>query len=159
MHSTVASTNVSFNFLKGSSDFLNIVLDNINSAVLILNNKMELISFNDAIKTLFPSATNKELKFVRCGEALGCAYHIDEQKDCGNTSRCRDCELRKSAIASYAEDKTTSFKKIERPFYNEDNEKINVKLQYSTRLFPFESEKYIIMVLESLPCDRIANIY
>ncbi|WP_075589707.1 hypothetical protein [Labilibacter marinus] len=154
MENLTTSTNVSFSFLKGSSEFLNIILDNINSCVLLLNNKMELVSFNDAIKTLFPLSRQSDLKFIKCGEAIGCAHQVDEQTECGSTTKCRDCELRISALSSYINDSVTQFKKIERPFYNESGEKINIKLQYSTRLFPFETEKYIIMVLESLPYDK-----
>ncbi len=150
MKSTITSTNVTFNFLKGSSNFLNLVVNNINSCVLLLNKKMELVAFNDAINTLFPRTKNSDPQYVRCGEAIGCAYHIDEQKDCGSTSRCKDCELRISAISSYIDNKVTPFTKIVRPFYNE---KINIKLQYSTRLFLFEGERYVMMVVESLNCD------
>jgi len=153
MRRTIAATNVTFNFLKGSSEFLNLVLDNINSCVLLLNNKMELVAFNDAINTLFPKTKKSDIRFVRCGEAIGCAFQIEEQKDCGNTSRCKDCELRVSAISSYVENTVTHFKQIERPFYNDKNEKINIKLQYSTRLFKFEGEKYVMMVIESLEHD------
>ncbi len=151
---SIASTNVSFNFLKGSPDFLNIILNNINSCVLLLNNKMELIAFNNAINTLFPRTINSDIKYVRCGEAIGCAYQVEQQKDCGKTTKCRDCELRVSALSSYMDNKVTQFRTIVRPFYNNKNEKINKMFQYSTRLFPFEQERYIIMLVENLPYNE-----
>jgi sigma-B regulation protein RsbU (phosphoserine phosphatase) len=146
-------TNVSFNFLKGSTEFLNIVLENINSCVLLLNNKMELISFNDAISTIFPRTKNTNLNYKRCGEAIGCAYQIEEATDCGKTSHCKNCELRTNAMSSYL-DNTVSYKKnIIRPFYNDKNEKIYCHLQYTTRSFTFQNEKYILMLIESIHND------
>ena len=95
MNTNVALTNVSFNFLKGSPEFLELILENINSAVLLLNNKMQLISFNNAFTTIFPLNKDKNLAFVKCGEAIGCAYQVEEQKECGKTSNCRNCEIKK----------------------------------------------------------------
>lgn len=149
MITDLASTNVSFNFLRGSTDFLTLILDNINSCVLLLNNKMELIAFNNALTTLFPRNKLNNLNYIKCGEAIGCAYQIEERKECGNTTKCRTCEIRVSAITSYLENKFTSNKEIIRPFYNENNEKIYKKLRYSVRLFPFKGEKYIILLIES----------
>jgi len=151
MTTITTHTNVSFNFLKGSSDFLNLILNNINSCVLFLNSHMELIAFNDAIKVMFPMSNNCNLKYKRCGEAIGCAHQIEEQKDCGKTSKCRDCELRKSAMDAYLENRTTYKKRILRPFYTEQNIKVNKLLQYTSKLFSFEGDKYILLLIESVP--------
>ncbi len=151
MNTAVSLTNVSFSFLKGSPDFLQAVLDNINSCVLLLNNKMELVAFNNALTTLFPNSRNKDVRYVRCGEALGCAFQVEEATECGKTSKCCDCELRTDALLSYVNNTVINFKKLERPFYNDKHQKINKKIQYSSRLFPFENDKYIILLIESLP--------
>ncbi len=145
----IALTNVSFNFLKGSHKFLELILDNINSAVLLLNNKMELISFNNALITMFPKNKDKNLTLVRCGEAIGCAYQVEEQKDCGKTSNCRKCELRISAISTYLNNTTTFRKRITRPFYLENNQKVFMNLQYTTKYFAYDNDKYIVMLIES----------
>ncbi len=150
MMTSVALTNVSFNFLKGSPEFLDLVLDNINSAVLLLNNKMQLISFNNALFDVFSKNKEKDLKYVRCGEAMGCAYQVEEQKQCGETSKCKTCELRLSAISTYLENTTTFRKEITRPFYLDNNEKVNMKLQYTTKYFAFENDKYILMLIECM---------
>lgn len=145
----IALTNVSFNFLKGSQEFLNLILNNINSAVLLLNNKMELVSFNDALITIFPKNKDKDLKFVRCGEAIGCAYQVEEQTDCGTTTKCRHCELRLSAISTYLNNTSTLRKEIIRPFYIDDKNKVDMRIQYTTKLFAYEGEKYIVLLVES----------
>ena len=142
--------NVSFSFLKGSSDFLNIVLDNISVCVLLCDKDMKLRVFNDAMKTLFSNKKNEDLLYMRCGEAIGCAYQIDEQKNCGETSRCSKCELRVAALTSYASNEPVFKERITRPFYNFENQKVDKHLQFSTRLFLFEGEKYIMLMIEDV---------
>jgi hypothetical protein len=150
MKSNLTSTNVSFDFLKNSNEFLYDVINNINSCILLLNNKMELQAFNDALKTIFSDKTDEELMYQRCGEALGCAYHVEEQQDCGKTSQCNNCELRISALTSYMDDKTIYKEHIIRPFYNQVNQKVEKHLQFSTRFFNYLEEKYIILIIDDI---------
>jgi sigma-B regulation protein RsbU (phosphoserine phosphatase) len=149
----ISLTNESFDMLKGSSSFLNLVLNNITSCVLLLNQKMELQAFNDATKTIFSNKQDEHLLYKRCGEAIGCAYHIEEAKNCGETSRCCSCELRIAAIKSYMEDCDVYKDFVERPFYKCSGEKVMKQLQFSTRVFRDHNEKYIIMIV-----DDISNI-
>jgi len=153
MKTNIALTNVSFNFLKGSQEFLELILENINCSVLLLNNHMQLISFNNAFFTMFPKNKDKDLSLVRCGEAIGCAYQVEEQKECGDTSNCRNCELRLSAISTYLNNTSTFRKKITRPFYLNNNKKVNLDLQYTTKNFAFEGDKYIVMLIECMDLE------
>jgi nitrogen fixation/metabolism regulation signal transduction histidine kinase len=146
----ISLTNESFDMLKGSSSFLNLVINNITSCVLLLNQKMELQAFNDATKTIFSNKLNEHLLYKRCGEAIGCAYQIEEAKNCGETSRCTSCELRISAMKSYMEDKDVYKTYIERPFYKRSGEKVMKQLQFSTRIFRDHNEKYIIMIVDDI---------
>jgi len=142
--------NISFSFLKGSSDFLNLVLENITSCVLLLNEKMELQAFNDPLKTIFSNKPDEHIMYQRCGEVLGCAFTVEESKDCGTTSHCKTCELRISALKSYLNNEAIYKKQISRPFYKTNDEKVIKHLQYSTRLFTYEKEKYIMMIIEDI---------
>jgi len=146
----MAMTNISFDFLKGSSEFLSIILNNINSCVLLLDKEMKLIAFNDVLKTIFSNKKDENLLYKRCGEAIGCAYQIEEELECGKTSKCCSCELRISAITSYNENKVVYKQSISKPFFDYNNRKVNKELQFSTRLFEFDDEKYIIMMVEDI---------
>ena len=75
MSTDLTLTNVSFGFLKGSGDFLNIILNNINSCILLLDKDLKLKAFNDSLKTVFSNKKDEDLLYRRCGEAIGCAYH------------------------------------------------------------------------------------
>ena len=150
MNEDIAFTNESFNFLKGSSDFLNLVLNNVNSCVLLLDKDVRLRAFNDSLKTIFSNKKDEGLLYKRCGEAIGCAYQIEEQKDCGKTSRCCDCELRSSALTSYLTNETIYKHHIARPFFDYNNQKVDKHLQFSTRIFNFRKEKYILIIIEDI---------
>lgn len=150
MKTDITMNNTSFSFLKGSSEFLNVVLDNISVCVLLCDKDMKLRVFNDAMKTLFSNKKDEDLLYMRCGEAIGCAYQIEEQKNCGETSRCSKCELRVAALTSYANNEPVFKEHVVRPFYNFKAEKVDKHLQFSTRLFIFEKEKYIMLLIEDV---------
>jgi hypothetical protein len=78
MSSDLTMTNESFNFLSNSSDFLNIILNNINSCVLLLDKELKLRAYNDSLKTIFSNKKDEDLLYIKCGEAIGCAYQIEE---------------------------------------------------------------------------------
>ncbi|WP_282039000.1 hypothetical protein [Saccharicrinis aurantiacus] len=145
---SLTSTNVTFNFLKDSSEFLNLVLDNITTVVMLLNSKMELVAFNETIKTVFPYSKHKDLKYVDCGKALGCLSNIDRHKGCGNNASCGNCELRLSAINSYLENKPTHRKRIAKEVYSDDRTTKQIELVYSTRTFVFRGEKYLLLLID-----------
>lgn len=150
MKSNLTSTNVSFSYLRNSSDFLNVVLNNINSCILLLDKQVRLVAFNDALKTIFSNKKDEDLLYKKCGEAIGCAYQIEEQKECGETSKCCDCELRIAALTSYMNNEIIYKNHISKPFLDYNNQIVYKHLQFSTRLFLHEKEKYVIMLIEDV---------
>lgn len=147
---SISNTNVSFNFLKNSCEFMHLVLNNINSCVLLLDKQMQLRAFNDALKTIFSNRKDEHLLYIRCGEAIGCAYQIDEAKNCGETSKCCNCDLRLAAMQSYLNNDVVYKEHIVRPFYTHEGVKVDKHLQFSTRIFPFNRDKYIVMIVEDI---------
>lgn len=148
--SDVALTNVSFNYLKHSNEFLNLLVNNITSCVLLLDQNMELQAFNDAMKTIFSNKPNEHLLYKKCGEAIGCAYVIDEEKECGKTSQCKFCELRASALISYTEKKPIYKQQISREYYTSISNKELKHLQFSTRPFYYQKEYYIVVIIDNI---------
>ena len=150
MKDKISLTNVSFDYLRNSPDFLNMVLNNISSCVLLLDKKLELQAFNDSMKSIFSARKDEDLLYVRCGEAIGCAYQVDEMKNCGDTSHCAFCKLRESALISYVKNKAVYKQKISREFYMNDGRKVMKHLQFSTRCFEFEKDKYIVLIIDDV---------
>ncbi len=150
MHTKTSMANHSFEMLAGSGEFLNIVVNNITSSVLLLDKNMRLQAFNNTLKTVFSNKADEDLMYKLCGEALGCAYQVEEQKDCGKTSKCCTCELRLAAFDSYLNDSVVYKEHIRRPFFNINNEREMKDLQFSTRHFYFRKEKYIILIINDI---------
>lgn len=150
MNHRISMTNVSFAFLKSSSDFLNLVLNNINSCVLLLDKDMRLQAFNDATTAIFLRNKEEDIQYVRCGEAIGCAYQVEEMKDCGQTPHCNRCPLREAALISYSENKPVYREHIAREFYMNDGKKVLKHLQFSTRSFHFQKDRYILMIVDDI---------
>jgi len=146
----IASSNISFDFLYKSKDFLNIILNNVSCSILLLNKDLELKAFNDPIKNMFINKPDEDLLYVRCGEAIGCAYTIEEMKKCGETSYCRKCELRINALQSYIERKPIYREKLSREFYKVDGNKDLKHLQFSVLPFYFLNDYYIIILVEDI---------
>jgi len=150
MKRKLSSANTSFNYLASSSEFLNTVINNISSCVLFLNDQMELQAYNDALKTIFSNVKDEHVLYMRCGEAIGCAFSVEEQKRCGETSQCKNCELRESALHSYVTKKPVYKEKISREFFISNTEKILKHLQFSTRIFYFERDYYILLIVDDI---------
>lgn len=150
MHSKRSMANHSFEMLAESGEFLNLILNNITSCVLLLDKDMKLQAFNDALKTIFSNKADEDLLYKLCGEAIGCAYQVEEAKDCGKTTKCCTCELRLAAFDSYLNNTTIFKKHIRRPFFNKNGKREMRDLQFSTRHFYFRKEKYIILIIDDI---------
>jgi hypothetical protein len=146
----ISHNNTSFDYLRGSSDFLNQVINNISSCVLLLDKEMKLVAFNDSMKSIFSNRKNENLLYVKCGNALGCAFAVEEMKDCGSTTRCAKCDIRIAAMISYIEKKEVYREHVIREFYTFELTKVAKHLQFSTRFFQFEKESYIIMIVDDI---------
>ena len=150
MSSEFTSSGISFESLGNSGEFMKMLMENICSCVLILNDKMELQAFNNAMKTIFANKPDEDLYYKRCGEAIGCAHTVKEMKECGKTSKCKYCELRESAMISYLEKKPIYRKKMDREFFINDKKKEMKHLQFSTRPIYFKNEYYILLIIEDI---------
>jgi len=146
----LSSSNISFDFLYKSNDFLNIILNNVSCSILLLNKDLELKAFNDPVKNMFINKPDEDLLFVRCGEAIGCAYTIEEMKKCGETSYCNKCDLRINSLQSYIEKKPIYRQKLSREFYKIDGNKEMKHLQFSVLPFYFLNDYYIIVLVEDI---------
>jgi hypothetical protein len=143
-------TNVSFDYLSTSPGFLNLIIHNISSCILLLNKDMMLKAYNEPLKTMFSDKPDDKIMYQKCGNVIGCAYAVDEEKECGNTSHCKFCTLRLSALTTYNEGIVVSKEKISREFYTTDMKKEMKHLQFSTRSFNFEQERYILLIIDDI---------
>ena len=150
MSNNISNTNTSFDYLRNSSEFLNLVLGNISTCILLLDQDMMLQAFNEPFRTIFSNKKDEDLLYKRCGEAIGCAHQVEEEKECGTTTHCQFCQLRESALLAYM-NKTNVYKhKLSREFYKTSHEKELKHLQFSIRSFEFENEQYLILFIDDV---------
>jgi hypothetical protein len=150
MKANLALTNVSFDYLSGSNEFLNLIIHNISSCVLLLNGDLMLKAYNEPLKTIFSNKPHEDIMYRKCGNVIGCAYAVEEEKECGNTSQCNTCPLRISSLKSYSDGISVYKEKLSRDFYTTSLTKELKHLQFSTRLFSFERERYIILIIDDI---------
>ena len=150
MNRNISMTNVSFNYLSQSADFLNLIIHNISSCVLLLNKDMMLQAYNEPLKSMFADKSEEKIIYQKCGDVLGCAYAVEEAKECGTTSHCKFCSLRLSALETYNDGIVVTNQLVEREFYTTNMTKKLKFLQFSTRIFNFNLERYILLIINDV---------
>ncbi|MFN8208049.1 MAG: hypothetical protein U0T82_11665 [Bacteroidales bacterium] len=150
MTTPIASSNHSFNFLKNSPVFLQILMEEISSCILLLNKELKLYAFNEPLRTIFSDKPAELLMFRKCGEVIGCAYSVEEQTECGFTTQCEFCELRELALKTCYTHEPSGKRILSREFYKTDNQKVLKHLRFSTRYFPFDGEGFVIVVIDDV---------
>jgi len=137
-----------FGDLRESNDFLNALIDNITSAIFIVDGDVKIRNFNDPFQALFQKDEDKILG-ERCGNVIGCAFTVDQSKDCGETKNCNECELRRSILRSFFEKVPTYREKIVRDFYIQ-GEKISKYFQFSTKYIQWGQETMVLIIVDDI---------
>ncbi|HEX3007504.1 MAG TPA: hypothetical protein VHO90_07805 [Bacteroidales bacterium] len=158
MRKEISSSNISFRILKESKGFLQLIIDDLSSCILILDREMRLYAFNNPIKTIFSNKPDEHLLYLRCGNAIGCAFAVEEIKECGSTSRCAFCELREKALLAYVNRDNVYKGRIKREFYKTDFDKALKHLQFSTRSFYFENEYYLFVIIDDITPFELKDV-
>ena len=134
--------------LKESNEFLHLLLDNINTAVLIADKNLQIHQFNNSFLNLFDNAAQGTLAQA-FGEATGCVNAVLENKSCGETSHCADCVLRRSLIQSLVDSEPVDRQPLNRIFYV--NGKPTPKhLQFSTRRIAFQGKEMFLVIIHDV---------
>ncbi len=139
------SMQININKLKESNDFLNIVLDNIETAVFIVDENLKIYQFNDSFLSLF-NKMGSNLVDVTFGPASGCINSIRENKPCGETSACANCILKRSLLNTLSDDTPNGKKSFERIFYTNGIPQKKY-LEFISRPITFEDRSMILVFI------------
>jgi diguanylate cyclase (GGDEF)-like protein len=132
--------------LKESNAFLNVLLENLVSAVFVVDKNICIQSFNDSFKALFHKPEDKILGEL-CGNAMGCVYTVDEAKKCGETSNCQHCTLRDSLLKAFTEKIPTYKAQLIRKFYI-NHQEITKYFLYSSKYVNFNNEEMVLVIVD-----------
>ncbi|MGC8907062.1 MAG: SpoIIE family protein phosphatase [Desulfomonilaceae bacterium] len=134
--------------LKDSTNLLNLVLENIDSAVFLTDCEVKLQDFNTTLEKLF-SRPEQDLLYKRCGNAIGCVFAVEEDALCGEASHCPNCELRNSILRALETNEPTDRARLHRTFYVGDKP-VEKYFQFSVRRLECGEEPLIMVVFEDL---------
>jgi len=132
--------------LKESNEFLNILFDNITSALFIVDQSARVQNFNDSFSILFQKR-EEQIVGKLCGNAIGCAIAVEANADCGTTPYCKTCKLRKDILKTMSEQVPVYKQKLSRDFYGE-HEKGTKHFMYTTKYIGFHEKKYTLIIVD-----------
>jgi sigma-B regulation protein RsbU (phosphoserine phosphatase) len=131
--------------LKASSEFLNLLLDNIDAAVLIVDEKLQIHQFNRSFLDLFDRAAD-QLTLASFGQISGCVNAVRENQPCGSTSQCQFCLLKQSLLQTLTADTPVDRRRLDRKFYI-DGQAVRKHLEFSARPIKFQDRQMILVII------------
>jgi sigma-B regulation protein RsbU (phosphoserine phosphatase) len=134
-----------FQDLKESSEFLNLMLDNIDAAVLIVDENLKIHQFNRSFLDLFDRAAD-QLVQTSFGQISGCVNSIKENKPCGSTSQCQFCLLKNSLLQTLSARTAVNRQRLERTFYI-NGQAVDKHLEFSARSIHFQGRDMILVII------------
>ena len=134
--------------LKESNDFLNVLLDNLQSVIFIADENTDIQEVNGSFEDIF-SVDKDRITGKKIGNSIGCAFTVDEHQECGETSFCGKCSIRKSFVSALAEKIPTYKKILTRDFYIGDK-KVKKHFLYSVKHVEFNNQQMGLFLLDDI---------
>ena len=131
--------------LRESNAFLNLLLDNINSAVLIADENLQIYQFNNFFLKLF-SPSDEQVAEQSFGNITGCINSVSENRPCGKTSMCAACILRRSIVKTMTQKVPVDNVRLERIFYI-NGVPAEKYLEFSTRHIDFQGRQMTLVII------------
>jgi len=136
--------------LEKNNHFLNLIFDNINSAIFLVDQHIRIRHLNNAFKSIFKKEASEVLMQL-CGNAIGCSFAVREKALCGETSHCSSCEIRKGINNALIEGEAVKAQVITREF------EINGIMQLKYLKINFKALKYKNKTMVMLIVDDITE--
>ena len=136
------------NNLRESNEFLNSVLENINSAIFIVNKEVKIYSINNSCSIIFNKPAEKMIGEL-CGNAIGCIFTVDYKKECGETPVCSDCILRNSILKSFTE-KIPTYKQILDRKFEIGGNSIEKIFQFTTKYIFYNNQEMVLIIIDDI---------
>lgn len=142
--------------IQESNAFLNVLLENLVSAVFIVDKNICIQSFNNSFKALFHKPEDKILGQL-FGNAMGCVYTAEEAKNCGETSNCQHCTLRDSLLKAFTNKVSTYKAQLIRKFYI-NHQEITKYFLYSSKYVTFNNQEMVLVIVDDITELMEANL-
>ena len=134
--------------IKESNQFLNLLFDNITSAVFLVDKNFQVKKVNNSFEILF-AQQEEDIVNQLCGEVIGCQHTVDSGQSCGTTAHCKQCELRNSTTAAYDLNVHTYKQLLYREFYI-NNDRLHKHFQYTVKQLNYKNDVYVVMIIDDV---------
>jgi two-component sensor histidine kinase len=134
--------------LKESKDFLNDLYRNVTTAIFLADGEARIRHFNDAFTALFLPAERAALGEL-CGNAIGCCFVEDEGLDCGKTSNCGVCALRRDIIRSFTERVPVYRDSLSRDFVI-GGKRVRKHFRFTTKYEIYRGIEYVLVLVDDV---------
>lgn len=140
--------NTETNTFSAPKELLNTVVQNISSALFIINQNFEIQQFNKAFLEMF-HLTKAETHQQLTGNALGCAFMVENEQNCGTATGCEVCSLRNNILGLFLHKIPVYKKKLIRHFYIAGKKTLKF-LQYTAKTIDYEKEEMILVIVNDI---------
>jgi len=134
--------------LKNSNNFVNSILQNLNSALFVVDSEARLIGFNDNNNLLFTRAEHEIIGHI-FGNTCGCAYAEKYNSLCGTTPKCGDCSIRKTIINCFTTKEPKRNVPIDHAFINDEVVQ-KKELMFSTKYIPYNGQDLVLIIVDDI---------
>lgn len=124
-------------------------LDMIPDAIMILNDKHQIVFANNAALTILNVVKRKDLYGMRPGEALHCIHANESEHGCGTTTFCRACGAVKSILIAFQG--TLS---VEDCHINITDGHLPYDFRVTTSPYFFADERFVMIVLNDISNEK-----
>lgn len=134
--------------LKESNDFLNDLYRDVTTAIFLADGEARVRNFNDSFAALFLPDERAALGEL-CGNAIGCSFVLDEGRDCGGTSNCESCRLRRDIITSFTERVPVYRDSLSRDFVL-GGRRIRKHFRFTTKYESYRGHEYVLVLVDDV---------
>jgi PAS domain S-box-containing protein len=133
--------------LKGNEQLLEAIFDSASVAMVLIDNKSEVLKINKAAKDLGLETTNKLPS--KPGNALNCIVAGKNKQGCGNSHDCSVCTLRSTIHSTFSN--KTSMKQVPHKLVvkNEFGDK-KYSMLLSTSIININGSEMVLLVMEDI---------
>lgn len=136
------------NQISESEKELRVIFDNAPAAMLLVNEKGEILNINKTGKTLYGGDDSFFIS-KQCGDLLKCVNSIKSPDGCGYSAECSDCVMRKTIMSTIETGK--EFNKVEISYHSYRNPQEGKKtVLISASIAAYAPEKRILVTIDDI---------
>lgn len=124
------------------------LLQSLSGILAIVNDKRQVIAFNDSFITMLGIADPSAVFGLRPGQILQCTAAEDQPGGCGTTKRCRTCGAAVAMVTSLAQNKPVE--RICNVSVQRDDSIVDISLNVKAHTIQINSRKFILLFIQDI---------